>query len=97
MTKVNVDDGIIIRIFATNKTSSDLSLSEKKILVIFSLIRAMRNHFYAESFSCNLSYALDALINENTKNAYKILHQHIKLLNQKFKPLFWTLTSSWLI
>ena len=54
MTNFNVDDGIIIRIFATNKTISDLSLSEKKILVIFSFIRAMRNHFYAESFSCNL-------------------------------------------
>lgn len=32
-----------------------------------------------------------ALTNKKTENAYKILHQHIKLLNPKFKPLFWTL------
>lgn len=32
-----------------------------------------------------------ALMNKKSENAYKILHQQVKLLNNKFNPSFWTL------
>ena len=32
-----------------------------------------------------------ALMNKKSENAYKILHQQVKLLNNKFSPSYWTL------
>jgi hypothetical protein len=95
-----VDGWIYIRVFAENYMISNLSDKNYSHFFIDGTFDCVPSGGRFLQFIVCLAYnetkdyfspMFYALMSNKSEKAYRVLHQQIKLLNQKFKPAFWTL------